>query len=290
LLRRLAAEVSGTYLTLDDASEVAAAQADPAGFVRREGQAPLLIDEVQRGGNALVRAIKAAVDRSNDPGQYVLAGSTRFLREPRLSESLTGRARFVDLWPLTQGEIDELPAGDALVEAVLAGPEAAVAHAAAARGGARADVFARVVRGGFPEVALGAGERERFDFFADYVRTVSQRDIRELSRMAERVELPTILRLLAARTAAELNLSDLANDAALGRDTARRYLPLVEAILLLHRVPGWARSPASRSKSRPKVHLCDSGSHRLAGRSSARRPAASRPSARRGPARVVRGQ
>ena len=134
-----------------------------------------------------------------------------------------------------------------------------VEHAATVTGESRADTFARVVRGGFPEAALGASERERADFFADYVRTVSQRDIRELSRMSERVELPMILRLLAARTAAELNVSDLANDAALGRDTTRRYLPLIEAILLLHRIPGWARSPAARSKSRPKIHLCDSG-------------------------------
>ena len=259
LLQQLAAELHGTYLTLDDPAELAAARSDPSGFVRREGPGPLLIDEVQRGGDPLVLAIKAAVDRSNDPGQYVLAGSTRFLSEPRLSESLAGRARFVDLWPLTQGEIDELPAGDAFVEAILEDAEAVVEHAATVTGESRADTFARVVRGGFPEAALGASERERADFFADYVRTVSQRDIRELSRMSERVELPMILRLLAARTAAELNVSDLANDAALGRDTTRRYLPLIEAILLLHRIPGWARSPAARSKSRPKIHLCDSG-------------------------------
>lgn len=259
LLQKLATELRGTYLTLDDPAELAAARSDPTGFVRRDERGPLLIDEVQRGGDPLVLAIKAAVDRSNDLGQYVLAGSTRFLSEPRLSESLAGRARFVDLWPLTQGEIDELPAGDAFVEAILAGAEAVVEHAGAVSGDSRADTFARVVRGGFPEAALGAGERERFDFFADYVRTVSQRDIRELSRMSERIELPTILRLLAARTAAELNVSNLANDAALGRDTTRRYLPLIEAILLLHRVPGWARGPTSRSKSRPKIHLCDSG-------------------------------
>lgn len=56
------------------------------------------------GGDRLVRAIKQVVDSDPAPGQFILSGSTRFLTVPKISESLAGRAVFVDLWPLSLGE------------------------------------------------------------------------------------------------------------------------------------------------------------------------------------------
>ncbi len=96
LLAQLCAQRGGTYISLDEASNLRIARTDPAGFVTGFNE-PLLIDEVQRGGDPLVLAVKVQVDRSPKKGRFVLAGSTRFLSEPRLSESLAGCVRFVDL-------------------------------------------------------------------------------------------------------------------------------------------------------------------------------------------------
>jgi uncharacterized protein len=257
LLRQFCSEVGGRYESLDVSANLRAARTDPAGFVQRDGR-PLFIDEVQRGGNALVLAVKAAVDLSNDRGQFVLAGSTRFLAEPRLSESLAGRARFVDLWGLSQAEIDGTVA-ESFIDVASRGFEPLAELGRTASNATRPEVMQRLVRGGFPEAVQTVIERDRMDWFADYIRTIAQRDIAELSRMTDRIDLLSVLRLLAARSAGELNMSDLANDAGLGRDTARRYVPLIEAIFLLHRLPGWGRNLASATKQRPKIHLTDSG-------------------------------
>ncbi|WP_214106771.1 AAA family ATPase [Acrocarpospora catenulata] len=91
LLQQLNQGRGGTYLTLDDASLRAAAHADPVAFVA-DGPRPMMIDEIQRGGDDLILAIKAAVDQRNERGHFVLAGSTRFLSTPSLHESLAGRA------------------------------------------------------------------------------------------------------------------------------------------------------------------------------------------------------
>lgn len=258
LLERMAQQVGGSYVSLDDKANLRTARTDPAGFVVRAA-GPLFIDEVQRGGDPLVLAVKSAVDKNRQRGQYVLAGSTRFLTEPRLSESLAGRARFVDLWPLTQGEIEEYSAGDRFVDSAVEGEEALGELGARTPGESRRATFERVIRGGYPEVVLDVAADDRADFFADYLRAVSQRDITELSRMTDRVDLPAILRLLAARTSGELNTTDLANDAGLGRETMRRYLPLVESIFLLHRLPAWSQNLTSRTKLRPKIHMSDTG-------------------------------
>lgn len=63
------------------------------------GERPMIIDEIQRGGDQLLLAIKHVLDQSNDRGQFILSGSTRFLSVPNLSESLAGRMGFVGLWP-----------------------------------------------------------------------------------------------------------------------------------------------------------------------------------------------
>ncbi len=94
----------GQIRNLDDPTELAAAHNDPVGFVSANAR-PLFIDEVQRGGEPLIRAVKAEVDRDPQAGKFVLAGSTRFLSEPTLGESLAGRSAFLEVLPLSEGEL-----------------------------------------------------------------------------------------------------------------------------------------------------------------------------------------
>src|SRR5215468_12409064 len=103
LLKVLEAELGGTFVPLDDPELLRVAVTDPLALARY-GDRPLIIDEVQPGGDALVLSVKRLVDDSPAAGQFVLSGSTRFLTVPTLSESLAGRAVFVDLWPFAAAE------------------------------------------------------------------------------------------------------------------------------------------------------------------------------------------
>src|SRR5262245_44554843 len=67
----------GEFRSLDDTEVLRSADDDPMTFAQ-EASRPLCIDEVQRGGDALVRAIKLVVDEDWSPGQFLLSGSTRF--------------------------------------------------------------------------------------------------------------------------------------------------------------------------------------------------------------------
>ena len=103
LARAVAAERGGTYATLDDPAVLAAALDDPQTFLLNQPH-PLVVDEIQMGGDPLVRAVKMAVDDSGEPGRFLLTGSTNFLTVPTISESLAGRAAIVQLWPRSQAE------------------------------------------------------------------------------------------------------------------------------------------------------------------------------------------
>src|SRR5690625_1033720 len=96
-LSKAAAEETGaTYFTLDEASVLAAANADPVGFVRNlPGRA--VIDEVQRVPE-LMLAVKASVDRDRRPGRFLLTGSADVLTLPRIADSLAGRMDLIRLW------------------------------------------------------------------------------------------------------------------------------------------------------------------------------------------------
>ena len=91
------------YLTLDEL-EVPERARMPRDDLVRAGPR-LTLDEVQRKPDLLL-AVKRSVDedRPRRNGRFVLTGSANLLRMHRVSESLAGRATYVNLWPLTRRE------------------------------------------------------------------------------------------------------------------------------------------------------------------------------------------
>ena len=255
LLRLVAENSAATMVSLDDRDQLRAARTDPGGFVDGYGR-PLFIDEVQRGGDPLVLAIKAEVDRhSTTPGQFVLAGSSRFLTVPTLSESLAGRAAIVDLWPLSQGELEGVR--EAFVDRLFG--DTAGVRAIESAPLRRPELLERVVRGGFPEVHRLGSASLRAVWFENYRRQLIERDLTQLRRIRQGMDLPRLLRALAARTAQELNFASISRDLGFSKDAARDYLALLETIYVHRLLPAWSTNLNARVKRHAKVHLVDSG-------------------------------
>jgi len=244
---------SGTLRSLDDQGTLNAAIADPAGFLAL-GTRPLVIDEVQRAGEPLVRAIKLAVDRDPGPGQFVLTGSSNFLTVPTISESLAGRAGFVEVWPFTQGEISGQP--DRFIDRALTGPTAFGAYQPGRF--SRRDLLERACTGGYPEVHRLAA-RERPGWFRDYVLTTIERDAVQLSGIRKVAEMGQLLRLFAARTGCELVMQGIIDDAPLERQAVYDHRAWLEIIHLITTLPAWSRNLTRRVKRHPKIFLTDPG-------------------------------
>ena len=245
---------AGTFERLDRAATLQAALADPDGFAAF-GETPRAFDEVQRGGDPLIRAIKNIVDEDATRGQFLLNGSADFLTVPTISESLAGRAAFLELWPFTQGELHQAP--DGFLNAAFTDPDRLLANGAPPQ--ELGDYLDRVCAGGFPE-AVAMAPQARQTWFRDYLRTVIQRDIKDLSGARRIHELPKMLRLLAARTAGELVVENLHDDAGFGsRHTTEAYLGYLQMTYLVLLLPAWSRNLTSKAARRQKVHIVDSG-------------------------------
>ncbi len=235
------------YYTLDDLDLLAAARSDPRGFLAQVGERAVL-DEVQRAPDLLL-ALKAAIDRDRRPGRYLLTGSAQVLALPRVAEALVGRMAVLTLWPLSQGEIAGRP--ERFLETVFSGSPPLTWPSAG-------DWAERVARGGFPPLVL-LPEDARREWFAGYVRTLIERDVRDLAGVQEILLLKDLLSLLAERTSALLNLSELARTLGRPRSTVEKYFRVLERLFLVFRLSAWGKRPTRRLTRAPKVHLVDTG-------------------------------
>jgi predicted AAA+ superfamily ATPase len=102
--------------------------------------------------------------------------------------------------------------------------------------------------------------RRRARWIENYVQMILERDVRDLTTKAQQLdELPRLLAAAAARVAGLLEISELARDTKLGRDTTSRYLTLLELLFLLRRAPAWSRNIGQRLIKAPKLWFPDSG-------------------------------
>ncbi len=239
------------YVTLDDAVVLAGAREDPQGFVTLLPD-PVIVDEVQRAPGIFL-PIKLVVDADRRPGRFMLTGSANVLLMPKVSDSLAGRMRIVTLWPLSQGEIDGEPPGfvEALFDAApLPRVEGTLDRIALAR---------RITRGGFPEAVSLPEGAPRDGWMRDYATTLLERDVRDLAAIGDRVVMPRLLRILAARSGTLLNVSDLSRATGIARATLDRYLAVLNRTFVVRLIPAWSGDVARRLIKAPKVLVADSG-------------------------------
>ena len=259
LARALASDRGGTYVTLDDDQVLDAALADPHTFVRAYPY-PLVIDEIQVAGERLVHALKMAVDSDPVRGRYVITGSTNFLTVPTISESLAGRAAILQLSPLSQAELAGLAlnVGAGGVPGVIGRWFESQFGGAAPSQTSRDGYLEKVCAGGYPEV-VDLEPLARMRWFESYMDTVLGRDIVALGDIRRASLLSRLLRLAAASTATEINITKWAQRLGADRATVESYLGWLETVFLVHYLPSWTRNRAARVIRRPKLHLTDSG-------------------------------
>lgn len=166
------------YLSFDNAVTRRSADEDPLGFVD-DLPNRVILDEVQRVPELFI-TLKSVVDRDRQPGRFLLTGSSNVLLVPKLSDSLAGRMAILRLHPFAQCELAGQPSEflDRLFEADF--PVKTVPRL-------KEDLLERVVAGGYPpalERPVGApANTARNDWYRDYITTLVQRDVREISRI-----------------------------------------------------------------------------------------------------------
>lgn len=259
LAQIIAAERGGRYVTLDDEETLQAARDDPLGLLS-EGPYPLVVDEVQRGGDDLVRKVKQIVDRSDERGRFLLTGSSDFLTVPTVSESLAGRVGVLKLWPLSEAEIENTPSTvvDQWFETVPSTPSPARMPEQQLSLSVRRDCLERLCRGGYPD-ARNIHDRQRRTWATSYIDTVIRRDLRDATDLRKAAVLPSLLRWASSVSDTPIITSKTAKKFEMSWQTTAEYLDWLKMVFLLHDSPAWWRNVAKRETRRAKTYATDTG-------------------------------
>jgi len=218
------------YVSLEDPDVRLAAQDDPRSFLDRFPDGAVL-DEVQRCPS-LFSYLQTRVDLDGRMGLFLLTGSQQFGLLSGISQSLAGRTAFVELLPLSLGELKSagmLPPG--MDEALL--------------------------KGGYP--ALYDRKLSLRAWFGAYVTAYVERDVRQMLKVQELESFQRFVMFCAGRTGQLLNLSSLAADCGITHNTAKAWLSVLEASYLVFRLLPHHANFNKRLVKAPKLYFYDTG-------------------------------
>lgn len=218
------------YVSLEAPDRRERARTDPRGFLHdlRDGA---ILDEIQRVPD-LLSYLQELIDENPAPGRFILTGSANLSLLAGVGQSLAGRTSLLTLLPLSADEVGR-----------FADPPR--------------DLEDTLWRGSYP--AIFDRRAAPPDWYAAYVATYVERDLRQLLNVVDLATFQTFLRLCAGRCAQLLNLSALAADAGITHNTAKAWLSVLETSYVAFRLAPLHANLTSRLVKTPKLHFFDSG-------------------------------
>lgn len=216
------------YVSLENPMERAFAEEDPRGFLARFADGAIF-DEAQRWPD-LFSWLQGMVDERRSPGRFILTGSQQFGLLSGVTQSLAGRVGLTRLLPLS---LSELPKSADLEPDKL------------------------MLQGSYP--AQHVQPINPSDWYASYVATYIERDVRQITRIQDLSAFQRFIRLCAGRSGQLLNLSALAGETGISHSTARSWLSVLEASDLIFLLPPYHRNFGKRLVKTPKLYFIDVG-------------------------------
>ena len=260
LLKELIENKRINYVTLDNLDARALAKEDPELFLRTY-ETPLIIDEFQYAPNIL-SYIKIKVDEKRQEklkddnvkvnGLFYLTGSQAFEIMEETSESLAGRVGVLDLYTLSNREINGLEGKMFLPDLNL------LKEREKTKILTTSNLFEKILNGGYPEILVNK-EMDRTKFFDSYIRTYIERDIRKLINVQDEIKFYRFIGNIAARTAQELNMTDICKDIGITNTTGEKWLSILVNTGLVFLLGSYSNNTVARTVKRPKIYMTDTG-------------------------------
>lgn len=218
------------YVNLENPDIREFALNDPKGFLKSY-PSKTIIDEAQRVPD-LFSYLQTHVDEIDEPGMYFLAGSHNFLLLSAIKQSLAGRCAILNLLPFSRIEL----------KVVNKLPE---------------NIEEQIFKGFYPR--LYDRDIHPTRYYADYVQTYVERDVREVSKIIDLNKFIKFIRLCAARIGQLLNMNSLATDCGISVPTAEGWMSILESSFIMYRLEPNHKNYNKRIIKSPKLYFYDTG-------------------------------
>jgi uncharacterized protein len=210
------------YVLLEDPDLQSCARSDPRGLLE-ELQPPVVFDKIQHVPE-LFTYVRSRIDENpHEMGKWLFTGSQEAPLMQGVTESMAGSAAILQLLPFSLAETDHVS----------------------------------LLLGGYPEVLARPSGRDLW--FASYIQTYLERDVRGVTNIRDLVTFRRFLALIASRHGQVLNKTDLAAPLGVSVPTVGEWLHVLEITGQVMLVPPYFENFGKRLIKSPKVYLGDSG-------------------------------
>ena len=220
------------YVSLEDFDIRELAQADPRQFLADyPTQSGIILDEIQHAPE-LLSYMQTIVDREKKNGYFVVTGSQNFLVDEAITQTLAGRMAVLTLLPLSLSELEDAGVLPEKMEMLI-------------------------YKGFYPKAHAENVSVERL--YSNYLRLYVERDVRQITNVADLNTFQKFMRLCAGRVGQVLNLTSLGNDCGINYNTAKAWISLLEASYVIFLLHPYYKNFGKRLIKSPKLYFIDTG-------------------------------
>lgn len=239
------------YITLDDMILMQMAIEEPDLFLKSHTP-PVIIDEVQYAPNIL-RNIKMYVDNNDKKAMFYLTGSQQFNLMKDVSESLAGRVGIINLLGLSIREIKGIEFNEPFIttDQYIEKRKNYITDIS------YEEIWDIIHKGSMP--AMYQDENDFDMFYATYVSTYIERDVRSLTQVGDTLSFLKFMVALASRIGQLLNLNSIANEIGITVPTAQRWLSILVSSNIVYILEPYYNNLMKRALKTPKVYFLDTG-------------------------------
>ncbi|MGC4129589.1 MAG: ATP-binding protein [Bergeyella sp.] len=219
------------YINFENLDNQILAREDTKNFLESYKETGAIFDEVQNVPEVF-NYLQQILDEESEAGKYILTGSSNFLLNEKISQSLAGRVGFLHLYPFSAKEITDFSGSDISIEELI-------------------------FKGGYPEIW---DKKINPSFYHNsYVQSFIEKDIRQLININNLLTFQQFVKLTATRASQELNHSNIASDLGIDYKTVQSWLGLLQNVGIIFLIPPYYNNYGKRVVKRPKLYFNDTG-------------------------------
>ena len=212
----------------------------------------LAIDEIQLVEN-LPSFIKYIYDTYKV--KFIVTGSSSYYMKNQFSESLAGRKRVFELYPLSFKEFLHFKkAGIRQSDKYSWQPYNKAWYNRCK------EYYEEYIRyGGFPEVVLQPNKKDKEELLKDIINSYVELDVKLISDYSASEDLYRLVKLLAARAGNKIDYTKLSSIAGINRQKMAGYIQLLQYTYLVYLVKPFTRNIDKEISQQPKLYFADTG-------------------------------
>ena len=221
------------YITFDDDNMRELAKSNPKDFVDAFPNG-VIIDEAQKVPE-IFNALKIKVDsEKSEPGKYILTGSSQFKLKKNMTDSLSGRAFFLELLPFS---LDELSNGGIDV----------------------GNPYDLIFKGLYPPLYDDEKHFIPDDWYEAYLDTYIACDVEEYINPTNISTFKKFIQICAIHSGQILSMDSIARGVGVSAPTIKSWLSILEQSYIIHLLEPDSNNLGKTLVKSPKLYFVDTG-------------------------------